>query len=250
MAQSAVPPAAMPVVRAGLRARAFTTASPACTPSPVPPARPRSQPQPSPLPHDGDSDHSKAHPYNVAEFRAPTELDEQTTFLTRHPVASGLAGLLRLRHVPHSWYYRDLVQRLEVAQMQDRLRTAQLDIFHQRFWNTRPLHVSLGAPSPLAQIPSAQPPPPPPAPAPPAPPADADTHPQTAIATPPLPSVQPVGALDALFQSRMGSARAREYNRALFKQLLPKLRPSWEFAWLRAWTKIVRRCERILGWGP
>lgn len=210
---------------------------------------------------EGDTDKRKAHPYSLSEFSILTPDQD----VPRHPFLSGMAGMLRLRQVPHSWYYRELVQRLEVAEMQSALRRVHSDAFHQRFW--RDNNARYERDMYLFQT------------NPPVPPAQLAQQKTLALEDAPAPSSVPAGetpvraeASASASPSEIGSAapqrpplpmsdfyqawlganteRHRAYNRALLTDLITGLRPAWNYAWLRIWTRTVKRAERTLGWGP
>lgn len=213
-----------------------------------------------------DSDKRKAHPYSLAEFSSPVLVTDESG-LGRHPFLSSIAGILRLRHVPHSWYYRELLQRLEVAEMQDRLRRVHSDAFHQRFWRDnnarfeRDLHnFQVNPPVPQAQLSHQEVPAiesstsdsvPPPADSQVASPLE---HQQVVSGSgvSASPDKRPVQPLSVFYEAWLGAntTRHRAYNRALLQDLLSNLRPAWDYAWLRIWARSVKQLERILGWGP
>lgn len=222
-----------------------------------------------------DSDHRKAHPYSLSEFSDATSLTPREGFWARHPFWSSVAAMLRLQKVPHSWYYRELVQRLEVAQMQSRLRQVHIDNLHQRFWRHTQTKGNPALPTSTAPALAQPAPATPPSqnshvpfssssstPQPGAAEADsiaferssvpAEEGSKTLELAPPPPSKNPPPQLTLMYHASLGarSEKERAYSRALLQDLLGNVFPASQFAWLRIWVPFVRRFEQVLGWGP
>lgn len=145
------------------------------------------------------------------------------------------------RRRPHTRYYLDLLERLETVELEYKLRRVRADAFQQRFWTDNNLRFR-GAlseyeqqqqqPKALAADPSAA--------------GAAAAKKDSQAISKGAPSSDDLAPFYTAWLSA-NSNRHKAYNRSLVSQLFRDLGPAWRYESLKAWAKVVRRAEKLLG---
>ncbi|KDN36417.1 hypothetical protein K437DRAFT_260121 [Tilletiaria anomala UBC 951] len=219
------------------------------------------------------------HPYSLSEFssfasKTTSSLSKPQVF-TSGP--NGTASRIGTRR-PHSQYFHRLLERLETAELEHKLRKIRQDAFHQRFWTDNNLRFQcslkeyqfqLEAPETVASRSHGA--------------EHLDPTLLTASATVTSPSsAESSSGGDAISQTlskgssslviasvtqkqqqlksdglapfytawlSANSSRHKAYNRALVKGLFQGLGPAMRYESLRWWASAVRRMEKAMGRG-
>lgn len=191
------------------------------------------------------------HPYSLSEFSSFT------------PSSSSSNKTNRRAGKPHTAYFNRLLERLEVAELEHRLRRVRSDVFHERFWtdNNSRFQGSLGefqqelaanrstevkdisdtqegTPAASAKDESLE--------------RSRPSKPQPQVSLSPSSTTTPKSDSLAPFYGAWlsaNSSRHQAYNRALIGGLFQNLGPAYRYETLRCWAGFVRRFERAMGRG-
>ncbi len=186
-----------------------------------------------------------SHPYSLSEFSSLSGEGQRAGSSSR----LGKAAPKK----PHSAYFNRILERLEAAELEHRLRRVRSDAFHERFWadnNVRfegdmdGFRANLEAQTRGTAAPSSE-----------APASDAQGRPQAgaqeAKALSPEQKRANSDSLAPFYTAWLtaNASRHKAYNRALVGGLFRDLGPAFRYERLRWWAGLVRRAERMMGRG-
>ncbi|PWN40048.1 hypothetical protein IE81DRAFT_293964 [Ceraceosorus guamensis] len=191
-----------------------------------------------------------SHPYSLSEFNSEgtasfaSPSSSPTSSASDQPRATSKLGAWRRSFLSSptaspngrpSYYYLDLLSRLEAAELRHRLNRARAEALTQRFWADNNLRFGAAQDAFELEMQIAK-----------------KVERATRHVSPSSSSAFATGSDDALtpFYSSWLSANAarhRAYNALLWQHTIRDLAPAAVYQTLKVWARVVRRWERLLG---